>query len=170
MEAYCNPKSTVIGMPNRVATRKDYHQLAQQYHAHSGMDNLHSARINVLREKQGKQLERIAAKQEEELDTLYSSHNTKTQALDSTCQVEEIRLQTEFYERKKRLVARWLLAEAIERQKLENETGDVHGALPALKWPDSTGTDREEDGGEDEGERGLRDAMIAYDAATINMI
>ena len=168
MEAYCNPKSKVDGMPNRVVTRRDYHQLTQQYHAHNGMDNLHAARINVLREKQAKQLERISAKQDLELDALAADLEAENAALDAKLQSDAESLQTEFSDRKRRLVARWFLAEAIERRKLENETGQIYGPLPALEWPDGT---RERGKVEDETLEGFaRDALMAYDAATLGMI
>lgn len=168
MEAYCNPRSKVDGMPNRVVTRKDFHQLTQQYHVRNGMDNLHAARINVLREKQGKQLERVAAKQELELETLTEDLQMENANLEARSKQEEDGLQTEFAERKKRLVARWLLTEAIERRKLENETGEIYGSLPAVEWPDST-SKREEL--EQQTLKGFaRDAIMAYDTATLGMI
>ncbi len=168
MEAYCNPKSKVDGMPNRVVTRKDYHQLTQQYHVRNGMDNLHAARINVLREKQGKQIERVSAKQAAELETIATDLQAETADLELTLKAEEEGLQAEFSERKRRLVARWLLAEAIERRKLENETGETYGPLPALEWPDSA-VIREEV--EAETLKGFaHDAIMAYDAATLGMI
>ena len=171
MEAYCNPKSKVDGMPNRVVTRKDYHQLTQQYHVRNGMDNLHAARINVLREKQGKQLERVAAKQALELSNLSSDLKHQLTNLEEKFKAEEESLAAEFSERKKRLVARWGLAEAIERRKLENETGETYGQLPAVEWGDGIRDWEREDGDEEERLKGVaRDAVLAYDAAMVGMI
>ena len=168
MEAYCNPRSKVDGMPNRTVTKKDFHQLTQQYHVRNGMDNLHAARINVLREKQGKQLEKVAAKQELEVQTLAEDLQIENANFEARSKAEEDGLQTEFAERKKRLVARWLLAEAIERRKLENETGEIYGSLPAMEWPDSTSKGEEL---EQETLKGFaRDTIMAYDAATLGMI
>ena len=170
MEAYCNPKSKVDGMPNRVVTRRDYHQLTQQYHVRNGMDNLHAARINVLREKQGKQLERVAAKQEAELSKLTSELELELRNLESKSKAEEESLAAEFSERKKRLIARWSLAEAIERRKLENETGELFAALPTVEWGDGAKEAELEDG-EEESLRGMaREAVMAYDAAMVGMI
>ena len=168
MEAYCNPRSKVDGMPKRVVTRKDYHQLTQQYHVRNTMDNLHTARINVLREKQAKQLERVSAKQDLELETLAEDLEIEMTVLESKFKAEDEGLQFEFSERKQRLMARWLLAEAIERRKLENETGEKYGPLPAAEWPDST-SEREEVE-EETMKRFARDAIMAYDAATLGMI
>jgi hypothetical protein len=168
MEAYCNPTSKVDGMPNRVVTRKDYQQLTLQYHVRHGMDNLHAARINVLREKQGKQLERVSAKQDHELETFAADFERETANLEQKYKAEEEGLQAEFSERQKRLVARWLLAEAIERRKLENETRETFGPLPAVEWPDSAS--RSEESEEETLERFAHDAVMAYDAATLGMI
>ena len=139
MQAYCNPKSNIAGMPTRVVSMKDYHQLEQQYHIRNGMDNLHKSRINVLREKQGKQLERITAKQEAERETLSNDHRKQLIELESAHQAKEEELRQEFEARKRRLISRWALTEAIERRKIENQTGESHGPLPAVPWPDRGG-------------------------------
>ncbi len=136
MQAYCNPRSTIEGMPSRVATKKDYHLLEQQYHTRNGMDNLHKARINVLREKQGKQLERISAKQEAELVALAEDYRKQMIELEASSQTEENQVQDEFAARKQRSLGRWALAEAIERRKLENESGETYAPLPHVVWPD----------------------------------
>ena len=166
MQAYCNPRSTVAGMPSRVVTKSDYRQLEQQYHIRNGMDNLHASRINVLRERQGKQQERIMAKQETELETLESNFVRQNDEIDARFRDEEVHLQQEFAERKKRLIRRWGLAEAIERRKLEQATGESFEALPPIIWSGN------EDirGNENERAReGLgKEINLAYDA--MNMI
>ena len=135
MEAYCSGLSPSNGMPRRKITEKDRQKLLQQHHIRSGMDNLHEARIHVLRERQAKQLERIMAKQE--ADTVDAKRELERHLDDHEYQfdVEEQDLRQEFSDRKKRISARWKLIEAIERQKLENETGDLYGPLPAITWP-----------------------------------
>lgn len=167
MQAYCNPRSTVAGMPNRVVTKNDYRQLEQQYHTRNGMDNLHTSRINVLRERQGKQLERITAKQEAELEALESSFEQQNEDLDAKFRQEERQLQQEFAERKNRLVTRWNLAEAIERRKLELLTGEEFGPLPVVKWSDGPSSDSAKARGK-ERETDAYDVNLAYDA--MNMI
>ncbi|CAF9939068.1 MAG: hypothetical protein ALECFALPRED_007969 [Alectoria fallacina] len=166
MQAYCNPRSTVAGMPSRVVTKSDYRQLEQQYHIRNGMDNLNASRINVLREKQGKQQERIVAKQETELEALESSFERQNEELEAKFREEEIQLQQEFAERKKRLVRRWTLAEAIERRKLEQAMGETFEPLPSITWSSDEG------GRGKEKERALegpgKDMNLAYDA--MNMI
>ena len=147
--------------------KNDYRQLEQQYHIRNGMDNLHASRINVLREKQGKQTERIMAKQEAELEALESDFEHQNDELDINFEEEEQNLQQEFAERKKRLIRRWDLAELIERRKLELEKGVQYGPLPAVKWSHDTNEARER-----RDERTRREIApevnMAYDA--MNMI
>ena len=167
MQAYCNPRSNVEGMPSRVITKKDYHQLEQQYHIHNGMDNLHKARINVLREKQGKQLERVSAKQEAGLEELAKDYRNQMVDLNAAFDAEDAQLQGEFAARKKRLLGRWKLAEAIERRKLENSTGETYGPLPDIHWPNKA------DDGEQtskENDSVAHGTTVVHDAATMNMI
>lgn len=153
-------------MPSRVVTKTDYRQLEQQYHIRNGMDNLHASRINVLREKQGKQQERIMAKQETELETLESNFERQNEELDAKFREEEIKLQQEFAERKKRLVRRWGLAEAIERRKLEQATGETFEPLPSITWSgDDDGRGKEKARAR---EAQGKEVNLAYDA--MNMI
>ncbi|KAL8726778.1 MAG: hypothetical protein Q9181_005927 [Wetmoreana brouardii] len=160
MQAYCNPRSTIEGMPNRVVTKQHYRQLEQQRHALNGMDNLHAARINVLREKQAKQLERIIGKQESEFEEVDLGLSRKLQDLERRRQDEQELLIHEFRERRKRLTKRWALTEAIMRRKLRNETGEAFGPLPAVEWDERQGEEEEE----------LIDARMVYDVATLDMI
>lgn len=165
MQAYCNPRSTVAGMPSRVVTKTDYRQLEQQYHIRNGMDNLHDSRINVLREKQGKQQERIMAKQETELETLESDFERQNEEMDARFRDEAVRLRQDFVERRKRLVRRWTLVEAIERRKLEQATSETFEPLPPITWSG------EGDGSGEEKERTKeelgKEANLAYDALNL---
>lgn len=147
MRAYCNPGFTIEGMPARTVTKKDRRQLEQQQHVCNGIDNLHAARINVLRERQARQLERIAAKQEAELERLRDELRQEMEDLDAACEAEAVQLRREFSERKDRLVARWTLAEAIERRRREISTGEMYGPLPVIPW----GEGEEEEEGDEAG-------------------
>lgn len=169
MEAYCSPRSTVKGMPSRVVTKQHYQQLEQQYRARSGMDNLHAAKINVLRERQGKQWERIMGKQENELKEMEVELANKMQQLEESRRADEELLRHEFSERRKRLTSRWSLAEAIERKKLENETGEGYAPLPPIAW-DYRQQRTAEDDEEPLDHEFAQDARMAYDATTFNMI
>ncbi|KAL8844009.1 MAG: hypothetical protein Q9176_001704 [Flavoplaca citrina] len=168
MQAYCSARSVIQGMPNRVVTQQNYRQLDQQYLVRDGMENLHASRINVLREKQAKQLERIVAKQELEMEQVDKGLATTLQKLETTCQLETQMLTEEFAERRKRLVSRWSLAEAILRKRLENDTGEAYGALPPILWDD----EKQEIGEHEEviDDELARDARMAYDASALNMI
>ena len=167
MQAYCNPREHIEGMPKRVITRSDYEKLEQQYHVINGMENLHGSRINVLREKQAKQLERILGKQEQEIETLASNFEQANMDLDQKHETQERNLNREFAERKQRLIARWQMAEAIERRQLELETGEDYGPLPAIEWGDE-GRDVAEE--EEEMERIIAMKRISVDPETGIMI
>ncbi|KAL8684336.1 MAG: hypothetical protein Q9218_008330 [Villophora microphyllina] len=171
MQAYCNPRHVIEGMPNRVVTKQHRRQLEQQRHVRDQMGNLHTARINVLREKQAKQLERVMGKQEAEIGAADLELSQKMQELEMRCEKEKERLGKEFEERRKRLVRRWDLAEAIQRRRLENEMGVMFGALPGIEW-EERGQEEEEEDGHVDGRLAseVRDSGIVYDAATLEMI
>ena len=134
MEAYCNSPLLIEGMPVRTVTKKDFRGLAQQYHVRAGMESLHDARINVLRERQAKQVESVLARQQEELATLNERHRSELVELELTFsqKAAEDRLACE--DRKRRLARRWALAEAITRRKLSIETGEEYAPLPPIAW------------------------------------
>ena len=136
MQAYCSPKQNVEGMPERTVTKKDYNSLEAQYRLRDNMENLHTSRINVLRERQAKQFERIIGKQVNETEALEAKRDGAIHELESQREDEELHLKKEFAARKDRLVARWAIGEAIECHKLEIETGEAYGSLPSLEWPD----------------------------------
>ncbi|MCJ1302599.1 hypothetical protein MMC08_005403 [Hypocenomyce scalaris] len=167
MKAYCDGKSPPVDdMPQRVVTDKDYRNLAQQFHLRNGMDNLHEARINVLRERQAKRLERIVVKQEAEVEALTDMLEREVRGLvDNKFTGELADLQRDLMERKYRLVRRWMLAEAIERHKLENEAGEVFGSLPKINWPEKTTLTTKP-----EMTPASSDPMVEQDVATYNMI
>ena len=133
MQAYCN-SDAVRGMPQRTVTRRDLRQLDQQRHVRNGMENLHSGRINVLRERQAKQLERVTAKQEAEMNALAETQTAEMNELEQRVQDEELALGREICDRRERLVRRWGLAEAIERRRLANLGAGELGPLPGLEW------------------------------------
>ena len=148
MQAYCNPQGNIEkGMPMREVTGEDHKKLQSQFHIRNQMDNLHASRINVLRERQAKQLERIMEKQEKEREKLAADFGRENEALDANLDEQELDLEREFAERKARLVHRWTMAEAIERKTLELETGETYGPLPEIGWGDE-GRDGEEAEGE----------------------
>lgn len=134
MQAYCYPTAAAADMPERTVTSRDYQYLEQQRYIRAGIDQLHAARINVLREKQSKQLELISAKQGLEMAALIDSQSQDIDELDKRIAEEESVLVKEFRERRTRLVKRWNLAEAIERRRLEVEGSGDLGPLPEVEW------------------------------------
>ena len=87
MEAYCNGgrESTEPrylpdekNYPARRVTEEDYRKLVEQYHLRNGMDTLHKSRINVLREQQAQQANRITMRQDGELEGLSKRHERET--------------------------------------------------------------------------------------------
>ena len=134
MQAYCNTRESVVGMPVRNVTEADFKKLEQQFHVRNGMDNLHASRINVLREKQAKQMERVIDKQEKELMKQTEEFEREESELEDSARVEERDMERVFAERKARLVARWRIAEAIERKLLEVDMGESVAELPAMGW------------------------------------
>ena len=175
MQAYCNPRNQVAGMPRREVTKADYQQLEQQYHLRNTMDNLHASKINVLREKQAKQLERVAGKQEAELDRIENEFDKENLNLDMQFRSEESALKEEFAARRRRLVRRWNLAEAIERRKLEIETGDDYGRMPSIEWGEDVedgidSIDLDGLGSESSDEKRASDATDAADAGEAEVV
>ena len=143
MQAYCNPRDNVAGMPVRTVTNADFKKLEQQYHVRNGMDNLHASRINVLRERQAKQVERVVDKQEKEMEKQAAEFDEEQMELEEGARAEEMEMERVFRERKHRLVNRWQMAEAIEKRLLELETGEIFAELPPIGWGDE-GRDGEE--------------------------
>lgn len=135
MEAYCNSPICIADMPARTVTDKDFRELAQQYHVRDTMQSLHDSRINVLREKQAKHVERVIAKQDEELAKSASQMNAELAALDSELDHTLAEEQVSVVERKFRLGRRWSIAEAVARKRLEIETGEHFAPLPPIVWP-----------------------------------
>ena len=137
MQAYCNAQDNLgKGMPHRDVTKEDYKKLENQYHVRSQIDNLHASRVNVLRERQTKQYERVVDKQEKELEKLAADFGRENEALDAKFEEQEIDMERDFKERKERLIDRWVTTEGIERRNLESETGEAYGPLPGIGWAD----------------------------------
>lgn len=145
------------------------------------MDNLHTARINVLREKQSKQLERVAANHDSEMEALAASHGEEVAEMEKRFDEEEQQLGQEIRERRQKLVRRWTLAEAIERRKLENSGAGDLGPLPDVEWGGGAaiGVERDREEKERESADGMmesvdngfaHEAMRAYDVAKFGMV
>lgn len=140
MEAYCHnptPPSTIVdpasrdpAFPQRKVTDKDYHNLAQQYHERDVMDTLHTSKINVLRGKQKKAVERLMARKERELENMEREQEKEIDAIDQDFAAQEASLRLAIGVKRARLEARWKTQALIERTRLERTTGLKHASLP----------------------------------------
>jgi hypothetical protein len=138
MEAYCDGlgRSSSGLNPARVVTERDLRELGQQYNLRDDLERLHQSRINVMREKQSKQMEQLLARQEEEVEKLVQKQNEELDAQEEMFAAEEDKFMQLFRARRQRLKRRWVLVEELTRRRLEKETGLKFAKLPELDWPD----------------------------------
>ena len=134
MEAYCNSPMLIEGMPIRMVTDKDFRGLAQQYHVRDSMESLHVSRINVLREKQAKQMANLVARQEEELAKLNEQCQSELAGLDLLFNQRAAQDRLLFEARERRLARIWTLEEAIARRRLEIESGEQYAPLAPITF------------------------------------
>jgi hypothetical protein len=113
-------------------------QLEQQYHSHKSMDQLHDARIKVLRDRQELKLQEATARMEKELDEMRNRHIQDVAALKAEHQREESSLVQALETKKTTLQRRWYLEEAILRRHLEVRHGQSYGPLPLVTFNTST--------------------------------
>ncbi|KAI9640486.1 hypothetical protein NHQ30_011232 [Ciborinia camelliae] len=137
MEAYCNGLGRNSGGHDiqRIVTEKDLRELGQQYNIRDDLGRLHQSRINVMRDKQAKQMENLIIRQEEELKNLSLKQNQELEALEEMHSREEEGIIALFIERKSRLIWRWNLTEEVERTKLTDLTGLKFAPMPPIPWP-----------------------------------
>lgn len=145
MEAYCNGQRTrnetkflpdEKKYPIRRVTEEDYRKLVEQYHLRNGMDTLHKSKINVLREQQAQQANRITIRQDGELDGLLQRHERESSRLQIDRDRVKLDLKREYSDKILRLIWRWKVKEAIERRRLELDRGQKYGELPSITWPE----------------------------------
>ncbi|PYI29667.1 hypothetical protein BP00DRAFT_228209 [Aspergillus indologenus CBS 114.80] len=122
--------------PARKFTAQHKAQLAQEYHDHNSMDQLHEAKIKVLRDRQELRLQEAIARMERELDELIDKHALEFAQMQQAHQQEEMAAVQAFDAKKARLIHRWNLEEAILRTKLGTQHGKVYGPLPPLSFSD----------------------------------
>ncbi|CAG7966347.1 unnamed protein product [Penicillium nalgiovense] len=120
--------------PARVLTRQHMEQLEQQYHSHKSMDQLHDARIKVLRDRQELKLQEATARMEKELDEMCNRHIQDVAALQAEHQREESSLIQALETKKTTLQRRWYLEEAVLRRHLEVRHGQSYGPLPLVAF------------------------------------
>lgn len=136
MEAYCDGLGRAPNAPGtRVVTERDLRELGQQYNIRDDLERLHEAKINVMREKQAKQMEQLMAKQEDEVEKLRLKQEQELDALEVTYAAEEQQFIDVFMTRRERLRARWATIGMIERKKLGESRGVEYGPLNEIEWP-----------------------------------
>jgi hypothetical protein len=140
MEAYCNTLTTTdetSPAPARTVTETNRRELTQQYNTRDTMDRTHQSRINILREKQAQQLEALDQRQKAESTKLHDKLSLELEKLEQRFSEEDGRFEDVFGRRRKRLVRRWGIVEAILRGRLEAREDVAFGPLPVLLWPDA---------------------------------
>lgn len=136
MEAYCDGLGrNGNGNPARVVTERDLRQLGQQYNIRDDLERLHQSKINVMRDKQAKQMELLILRHEEELDKLAVKQEKELEALEESFGAEEEGFVKLFTERKKRMTKRWALVEEVERKRLEAQQGVRFAPMACVTWP-----------------------------------
>lgn len=149
MEAYCHGLGQFSGPGSegsvrsssgserpRVVTERDLQELGFQYNIRGDMDRLHQSRINVLREKQSKRMEKLLDTQQNEEEKLGQDKQTAIERLDKAFTAEAEEFNALFQQRKERLERRWRLSAEISRKGLESKHGAPFASLPDLDWPE----------------------------------
>lgn len=136
MEAYCDGlgREATGSNPARVVTERDLRELGNQYNIRDDLERTHQSKINVMREKQGKQMEQLLDRQEEEMHKLAIKQAEELESLEDGFVVEEDGFQTMFALRRERLSRRWGIREEVLRKKLERELGGRFGTLDKVEW------------------------------------
>jgi len=138
MEAYCDGlgRSASGTNPARVVTERDLRELGQQYNVRDDMERLHQSKINVMRDKQAKQMELLLARQEDELEKLAAKQTEDLEDLEESFASEEEGFIRVFQDRRIRLRRRWDVIEQIERKRLELEKKVKFAPLVPVPWPE----------------------------------
>lgn len=137
MEAYCEGvgRAPSGSNPARIVTERDLQELGQQYNLKDDLERLHQSRINVMREKQGRQMEQLLLRQGEELERLAIKQADELDAHEEAFGVEEEKFAELFGARKERLRKRWSLVEEVTRRKMEARDGLKYAKLGDIEWP-----------------------------------
>ena len=140
MEAYCDglgrKPSSHSRMPPRTVTERDLRELGQQYNIRDDMSRLHQAKVNVMRDRQGKQMEDLIDRQEAERQKLAEKGSSELQDLVARFTHEEHSVNEMFKTRQERLTRRWELAIEILRKELEQRDGFEYGSVSPPRWPE----------------------------------
>jgi len=137
MEAYCDGlgRHPDGDMPQRVVTERDLRELGQQYNVRDGMERLHQARINVMRDRQAKATEELLERQEAELHRQADKREEDLEDLAAEFAHDEDALSRVFQDRRAKMLRRWELETEILRRELEVKDGVKYGPMAAPDWP-----------------------------------
>lgn len=135
MEAYCDGLGRTAAGSARVVTERDLIELGRQYNIRDDMERLHESKVNVMREKQAKQMEAMLAKQEDEDEKLRTKQEGELDTLEESFAQEEAKFLELFALRKEKMKARWVVQGDIERAKLGKLHGVEFAALDEIEWP-----------------------------------
>lgn len=135
MEAYCEGLGRGGGdedesRPARKVTERDLRELGQQYSLRDGMERQHTARINVLRDRQLKAVEELVERQEDEWARAVARRDDETEDLAVGFALEEDDLVRELERRERGLRWRWILGVEILRRRLGGQHGVRYAAVP----------------------------------------
>jgi len=146
MEAYCHglglrsgsdsETSSLASERHRVVTERDLRELGLQYNVRDDMERLHQSRINVMRERQTKAMERLLTMQDEEAEKLEQKKLEELERLVETYSAEEGKFKELFTQRKGRLERRWRLDCEVTRKMLESGEGVPFAPLADVEWPE----------------------------------
>jgi hypothetical protein len=148
MERYCGtpsptpppaeiaPAASDSTQPVRKITHRQKQQLAQEYLDQESMDQLHEAKIKVLRDRQERQLQEAISRIEKELEQLVDQNAASIADLERKNQQEEQSVLAALDMKRARLIHRWTLEEAVLRKKLQLRDGLPYGPLPPLSLGD----------------------------------
>lgn len=138
MEAYCNGLGrNSAGQGDRVVTERDLRELGQQYNLRDDLHRMHEAKINVMREKQAKQMDQLLARQAEEAEKLLLKQHEELDALEENFGVQEERFHNLYSARKERLKLRWSIQQEICRHSLVKTSGLEFARLEDIDFPAS---------------------------------
>ncbi|KAI1489622.1 hypothetical protein F5X96DRAFT_679627 [Biscogniauxia mediterranea] len=136
MEAYCDGlgQKPNAEMPTRVVTERDLRELGQQYNLEKNMKQLHQAKINVMRDRQAKDLEDLLDRQEAEMNKLVEKNAKEIEILESGFADEDEALTTTFNKRKATREKCWKLEMEIMQKELEKDKGVRYAPMAPVSW------------------------------------
>ena len=142
MEAYCDGlgRHPCARISRRTVTERDLRELGQQYNLRDGMERLHEAKINVMRDRQARQMEELVSRQEKEMDILLGKRREDIEDLAGQFAHEEDVVTSVFELRQVRLNRRWELAIEVLCKELENREKARFAPISTPSWPSDGGS------------------------------